>query len=286
MQAAQSLSEMLPGYEICAPENGSGSVIFASPHSGRIYPESFKDSAALSSAQLRRNEDIYIDALFSGTAELGAPLIRALFPRCYIDANRAPSELPKAWAEGVIRETARAKAGLGVIPTHIGERLPIYVTPPSAIEAKARMDLLYHPYHAALSTLVRTSQSRFGQTLLIDCHSMPGFSPMGSRRPDIVLGDRFGRSCHPQTLAFVRRLFQDQGFSVAANYPYAGGFVTDHYGDPPNGVEALQIEINRDLYVNPVTLARKTGYERLSEALHIIAAQIIASRKPEALAAQ
>jgi len=127
---------------------------------------------------------------------------------------------------------------------------------------------------------------RFGQALLIDCHSMPGFSSMGARRPDIILGDRFGKSCHPDTLSRVQGIFREAGYSVAVNYPYAGGFVTSHYGRPEIGVEALQIEINRDLYLNPITLAPKRGYQDLADNLERIISQIIHFKKPLSQAAQ
>lgn len=285
---ASSIVQMLPAFRIVSPETWRSGVIFASPHSGQSYPDSLCERSALSASQLRRNEDMFVDQLFSAVPGLGAPLLCATFPRCFVDVNRAPGELPKRWAQRKAPkpETVRAKAGLGVIPTHIGERLPIYKDAISRDDAHARLHFLYEPYHTALAELLEESNARFGQALLIDCHSMPGFSAMGSRRPDIVLGDRFGRSCQPETLNRVRRLFQDHGYSVAVNYPYAGGYVTDHYGRPDAGSEALQIEINRDLYLNPVTFSPKPGYRRLHKTLSAIAQTIIDDRRPQALAAQ
>ena len=282
----EALRALLPGHEVARPAAWRAGVVFASPHSGSIYPQAFRDCSVLSAAQLRRNEDMFVDRLVAPCVAAGAPLLSARFPRCYVDVNRAPTELPQDWSVSPIKETARAAAGLGVVPTHLGERTPIYRKPPSRAQAHARLRELYDPYHAALAGLIRESQARFGQCLLVDCHSMPGFAPMGSRRPDIILGDRFGRACAAETLSHLRALFQQEGYSVAVNYPYAGGFITEHYGRPALGVEAVQVEINRDLYLNPVTLAPKRGYDRLADALGRITAQVIAAREPDAMAAQ
>jgi N-formylglutamate amidohydrolase len=281
-----SLAALTPGHIIDYPTVWRAGLIFASPHSGHIYPQAFRDASILSAAQLRRNEDMFVERLVAGAVPAGAPLLSARFPRCYVDVNRAPDELPQAWCDTPIKETVRAQAGIGVVPTHIGERCPIYRRVPSRVDAKARLTQLYYPYHAALGALIADAKARFGQALLIDCHSMPGFAPMGSRRPDIILGDRFGRSCHPETLSTLRQILQSEGFSVAVNYPYAGGYVTEHYGQPETGVEVVQVEINRDLYLNPVTLAPKRGYDRVLERMTRIIAQVIDDRTPTALAAQ
>lgn len=281
-----SLAALYPGHRIDTPEVWRAGILFASAHSGNIYPQAFRDASVLSAAQLRRNEDMFVDRLVAGAVCAGAPLLCARFPRCYVDVNRAPDELPQAWCDTPIKETVRAQAGIGVVPTHIGERTPIYRRRPSRADAQARLTQLYHPYHEALTALIAEAKARFGQALLIDCHSMPGFAPMGSRRPDMILGDRFGRSCHPETLFTLRQILQSEGFSVAVNYPYAGGYVTEHYGQPDAGVEVVQIEINRDLYLNPVTLAPKRGYDSVMERMTRIIEQIVDVRTPTALAAQ
>lgn len=282
----ESLRALTPGHCVSLPAAWRAGIVFASPHSGNIYPKAFRDSSLLTAAQLRRNEDMFIDKIMASAVKAGAPLICARFPRCYVDVNRAPDELPQHWSDRPIKETARTQAGIGVVPTHIGERSPIYRRVPTQADAQARLAQLYHPYHAELSRLISEATSRFGQALLIDCHSMPGFAPMGSRRPDIVLGDRFGRSCQPETLSTLRQILQDEGFSVAVNYPYAGGYVTEHYGQPETGVEAVQIEINRDLYLNPVTLTPKRGYDTLVSRMARTIDRIMEARAPEALAAQ
>ncbi len=281
-----SLDVLTPAFTIARPAQWRAGVVFASPHSGNIYPQSFIDRSSLTLAQLRRNEDIFIDKLFGPCVATGAPLLSARFPRCYVDVNRAEDELPQGWYPTPTKPTARALAGLGVIPTHMNETTHIYKKPLDVGIAKMRLTHLYHPYHNALQDLISDSLTRFGQTLLIDCHSMPGFSPMGARRPDIILGDRFGTSCHPDTLARIQGIFRAAGYTVSTNYPYAGGFVTTHYGRPDAGIEALQIEVNRDLYLNPVTLAPKRGYDRLADNLVSIIYEIIHQTIPQSQAAQ
>lgn len=287
----ENLNAFGEGHEVTLPLEWRAGVVFASPHSGNIYPPDLLERSNLSAHQLRRNEDIYIDRLFSSAVTAGSPFLRALFPRVVVDVNRAANELPPQWhalidAPEYQQPTPRAAAGLGVIPTYLSETLPIYSRLPELQDVGNRLTQLYHPYHAALAGLLATSVNRFGRALLVDCHSMPGFAPMGSRRPDIILGDRFGTSCHADTLGLFRALFTQAGYSVGVNYPYAGGFTTSHYGKPNEGVEAIQIEVNRDLYVNPVTLSQKPGYARLMEDLCQITHDIVTSALPQDLAAQ
>ena len=288
---AENLDAFGEGHKVTHPPEWRAGVVFASPHSGSIYPADLLARSNLSAHQLRRNEDIFIDDLFRSAVAAGAPFLQALFPRVFVDVNRAESELPSQWevlldAAEYQQPTPRAAAGLGVVPTYLSETLPIYHRPPDIKDVSSRLTRLYHPYHSALTGLLETSLNRFGRALLVDCHSMPGFAPMGSRRPDIILGDRFGTSCHADTLGLFRHLFTQAGYSVGINYPYAGGYTTTHYGKPHAGIEAIQIEINRDLYVNPVTLSPKSGYAKLSEDLCQITSDIVAAALPQDLAAQ
>lgn len=267
---------MIPAFDVARAAVLKTPLIFASPHSGNIYPQSFTDQSALPLVTLRRNEDAFIDTLFTPVIEAGAAMLSARFPRCFVDANRAPDELPYGWAGASERPTARTKAGYGVIPLIIAENTPIYKKPLPEIIAKGRMEALYHPYHTALRMLINEAKDNFGRALVIDCHSMPGFAPMGARRSDIVLGDRYGMSCAPKTIDVIEKAFKACGYSVTRNYPYAGGYVTEYYGQPATGVETVQIEINRDLYLNPVTLAAKPKpYQALAHDLRVITAEII-----------
>ena len=291
---AKMLAAFEPPLSVSAPEHWRSGVIFASPHSGRIYPKSFVKRCDLPLLALRRNEDAFIDKLFASAPALGAPLLAANFPRCIVDVNRAPDELPSRWRDQASPApkrrraktiAARADAGLGVIPTSLGESVPIYSKPLGAEAVTARLQALYYPYHEALMELITAASRRFGGALLIDCHSMPGFAPMGTRRPDIIFGDCFGQSCHPATLKQLEAAFEARGYKTARNYPYAGGFVTEHYGKPASGIETLQIEINRDLYLNPVTLKPKQGYKQLAQHIEQIIGQIVSGRAGQELIA-
>lgn len=269
-----NLAAFEPPVNLYRPKHWVTPVIFASPHSGNKYPASFLSQSRLHLRDLRRNEDVYIDRLYSSALDWGAPLIAAKFPRCFVDVNRAVDELPRKWRESSEPSTARAENGLGVVPTFIAERMPIYKRPLSAEQASARIKALHKPYHTLLERLICAAHECFGRTLLVDCHSMPGFTAQGSRRPDVILGDRHGISCRPETTEFIKILFETKGYSVAKNYPYAGGYVASHYGRPMDGVEVIQIELNRDLYLNPITYAPKTGYERLAQDLNDIIGHI------------
>ena len=279
------LSEFDPPIMITRPKRLLTPALFCSPHSGSHYPADFISRSDQPLSSLRRNEDAFIDALFSKAPEYGAPLLAARFPRCFLDVNRAEDELPQKWLPRGETATVRAQSGLGIIPTVLGENQPIYRRPLKPSVIKARIDALYHPYHNALKSLIADARHHFGRALLIDCHSMPGFAISGARRADIILGDRYGTSCHPDTIAGVEALFTQRGYSVARNYPYAGSYVTSHYGQPHEGAEAIQIEINRDLYLNPVTLKPKRGYERLETDLETIIRSIIESENNSALLA-
>ena len=260
-----------PPVMVQMPPRVAAPLILASPHSGRVYPDALLERSSLDLSTLRQNEDAYIDELLGFAKHLDIPMISANFPRCYVDVNRAADEIPLSWQKpGNTPSTARAEIGLGVIPTIIADKVPIYKRPLKAKNALARLDGLYHPYHQKLSELIANALGQFGHALLLDCHSMPGFNQLGQRRPDIILGDRHGASCRPNTIAKLEQLFIQAGYSVARNYPYAGGYVTSHYGRPDENMEVIQIEINRDIYLNPVTYMRKNAYGRLAADLKSI----------------
>lgn len=269
------LEAFTPAIRLERPETITSPYIFCSPHSGHHYPADFISRSHYPLNVLRRNEDAYIDTLFSPAYKNGAPLLSARFPRCFVDVNRAPNELPQAWLAKNETPTARAAAGLGVVPTALAENAPIYRRKLKFRAVKPRLEALYYPYHDALKALITDTQARFGHAIIVDCHSMPGFAPSGARRADIVLGDRYGTSCTPETITLIERLFAAKGYSVARNHPYAGSYVTSHYGQPHKGVEAIQIEVNRDLYLNPVTIKPKKTYESLAANLSQIIAELI-----------
>ena len=243
--------------------------VFSSPHSGRHYPASFVAASNLDALTLRRSEDSFVEKLFAGAVGLGAPLLQARFPRAYLDANREPYELdPSMFAEPlpphVNTRSLRVAGGLGTIARVVSDTTEIYREPLSYAEAEERIRRLYMPFHDTLKELLEGTLKSFGCAILIDCHSMPSVggptdNDSGADRPDIVLGDRYGTSCAGAITAEAERILRRLGYSVVRNNPYAGGFNTEHYGRPRRGLHALQIEVNRALYMDEACLEPTAG---------------------------
>ncbi len=268
------------------PEKWAVPFIFASPHSGRLYPESFLAQSQLNAKGLRRSEDAFVDELFACAAGLGAPVVAARFPRAYLDVNRAPAELDPAMFEGILplkvdAASPRVHAGLGVIPRIVRDGAEIYRRRLSPEEARERLEHLHRPYHAALGDLVDEAHARFGFAVVVDCHSMPS----AAATPDVVFGDRYGTSASPVLIRAAERIFERHGFSVARNLPYAGGYTTDLYGKPRSGTHALQIEVNRGLYLDEEEVRPNGHFEalkgRLAAALGELVSFETASLRPQ-----
>jgi len=263
-----------PPFDIVRPERETLPFLFNSPHSGRTYPPAFLKASRLDAQALRRSEDAYVDELFAFVAELGAPLMRARFPRAYLDVNREPYELDPVMFEGRLPSHAntrsmRVAGGLGTIPRIVGDAQEIYARRLPAAEAMRRIEALYEPYHAGLRQLLWETHEAFGFAILFDCHSMPSTSFAGSEAPraDIVIGDRFGASCSRLLTDAVERELKGRGYRTLRNKPYAGGFITEHYGRPALGRHAIQIEICRSLYMDEATLRPHEGLARVCEDL-------------------
>jgi N-formylglutamate amidohydrolase len=279
-------------FRIERPAVQSAPFVFASPHSGRLYPPGFVASTRLGALSLRRSEDAYADELFAGVAHLGAPLIAAEFPRVYIDVNRGASELDAQMFDAALNlevdaASARVAAGLGVIPRIVRDGAEIYRAKLAPSEAETRIVRLYRPYHAALAALVEETFARFGAAVVVDCHSMPS----GPAVPAIVFGDCHGASASLSLLRHAERVFEEAGFSTARNAPYAGGFTTHHYARRETGIHALQIEINRTLYLDEDQVERGPRFAeiraRLTAALaRLMAFDVDALRPPRPLAAE
>ncbi|GHA27032.1 N-formylglutamate amidohydrolase [Devosia pacifica] len=258
-----------PAFETVRPRRLSAPVVFNSAHSGRVYPERFLAMTRLDHLSIRQSEDAFVDELFSRAPRLGAPLLRAHFPRAYLDANREPWELDPEMFEEPLPErfnttSPRVAAGLGTLARVVAEHKPIYNQRLTLADARMRIEGIYMPYHLALQGLLSDAVTRFGVAVLIDCHSMPRIARSGDRgAPDVVLGDRYGTTCSPYIIDLVETIFASAGLRVVRNRPYAGGYCTRSYGRPQRGVHALQIEISRHLYMNEVTLTRNRGFETL-----------------------
>jgi N-formylglutamate amidohydrolase len=272
-----------PACEIHLPDVQTVPFVFNSPHSGRHYPPEFLASACLDKHEIRRSEDLLVDALFEPVVKLGAPLMSAVYPRAYLDVNREPYELdPKMFAGRLppfanIR-SLRVAGGLGTIPRVVSDAANIYRGPLAVDEALGRIERIYRPYHDTLRHLLAQTHVAFGMAVLLDCHSMPSNIRGGPSRvrPDFVLGDRFGTSCMPELMDRATAILQGLGYTVCRNKPYAGGFITEHYGRPARGLHALQIEINRGLYMDEQRLAPHRGFERLSSDLAAFAEELLA----------
>jgi N-formylglutamate amidohydrolase len=273
-EGASINAELTPPFTLHAPPEQLTPVVFCSPHSGRVYPKAFLEASRLDPHTLRKSEDCYVEELFEPVVDLGAPLIAARFPRAYLDVNREPYELDPELFHGRLpafanTQSARVVGGLGTIARIVADTEEIYRERLPIGTAFQRIEQLYRPFHSALADLLEATRRQFGMAVLIDCHSMPSAStgqPPGGR-PHIVLGDRFGASCDAKLTRFMRDLLQRAGFDVQINRPYAGGFITEHYGSPARGVHALQIEINRALYLDEGTLSKSRDFLKLRRTL-------------------
>jgi len=270
--------ELEPPFEILEPAEWQGPVVFNSPHSGSIYPPAFLSAARLDLAQLRRSEDSFVDQLFTGVVRRGFPLMRAHFPRCYVDVNREPYELDPRMFDGRLPSFAntrsmRVAGGLGTVARVVGDAQEIYHQRIPVDDALRRIEGLYKPYHRALRRLVTRVHRDFGTAILVDCHSMPSLAGSRDERPraDIVLGDRYGTSCVAGVADVVETTLHDLGYSVSRNKPYAGGFITEHYGNPPAGLHAIQLEINRALYMDERQFQPIASFGQLASDLEALA---------------
>lgn len=282
-ERAALIDELSPAFDLFAPRAQTSPFIFCSPHSGRVYPSTLLTLSRLDGHALRKSEDCYVDELFARVTAHGAPLIAARFPRAYLDVNREPYELDPLLFLDPLPPFANARSlrvvgGLGTIARIVADQEEIYRTRLPLAVGLERIERLYWPFHQALGALIAKTRAQFGVAILIDCHSMPSAAsiPSSAQRPHIVLGDRFGTACDPRLTRFVRDRFSDLGYDVQLNRPYAGGFITEHYGRPGDGVHTLQIEINRALYLDETALTRTRGFDRLAGHLERIATQLAA----------
>lgn len=273
----------VPGFIVSNPDHFTVPFVFNSPHSGRHYTPYFLNQSRLSPLLLRKSEDALVDYMYEFATELGAPLLAATFPRAYVDVNREPYELDPRLISSPLpshanSESVRVAAGLGTIARVVGTGLEIYRQQLTLEEALWRIENFYYPYHQALKSLLEEQVTRFDRAILIDCHSMPS-SSLGysnSIRPDIVVGDRFGHSANSEMVAFLIELLSEKGFNVAYNTPYAGGYITEHYGKPNSSIHAIQIEIDRSLYMDEVLLEPHSGFSELSEKLEHVFRRFVA----------
>jgi len=282
-----------PPIKLTLPTGRRCGLVLSSPHSGAEYPAEFRGASLLDAVTLRRSEDAFVNDLVSAGPGLGVPLLEALFPRAYCDPNREPYELdPAMFADAlpdhVTTRSSKISAGLGTIAKVVAGGQEIYRDKLPFAEAERRVETLWRPYHGALRQLLDAAHEAAGVALLLDCHSMPsvGGANMpdhGQRRADMVLGDFHGVSCPSRLVERVETYLAGRGFGVARNKPYAGGYITQHYTRREAGFHTLQIEINRDLYMDEENIARSAGFERVRAAMTGLIELLAGSATPEFL---
>lgn len=258
-------------FTLIEPAGNLTPLVVDSPHSGCVYAPDFRFICL--PHLLRQTEDFAVDKLVACAAEAGASVLKAEFPRSYIDANRAEDDLdPALLAEPwpvPLAPCDRTLLGLGLVRRLCKSGVPVYGAPLLVEEVQQRIENFYRPYHAQLEALMAKRLAVFGEAYLINAHSMPSRAGdgWGTARPDFVLGDRQGTSCDPAFTRLVRDLLQDLGFTVALNDPYRGMEIVRRHGQPGAGRHALQLEINRRLYMNETALTLHEGFARLERAL-------------------
>jgi N-formylglutamate amidohydrolase len=263
--------ELTRAFEVLEPAELRAPLVFNSPHSGSVYPEDFLSASRIDLATLRRSEDSFMDELIGDLCGSGFAVVRVNFPRSYVDVNREPYELDPRMFVGRLPSFAntrsmRVAGGLGTIPRVVGDGQEIYRERLSVEDALGRIEALYKPYHRALRRLINRVHQTFGTSVVVDCHSMPsiGVSRDEPRRPDMVIGDRYGTSCAALLADIVEDTMTSLGYSVGRNKPYAGGFITEHYGNPASGLHAIQIELNRAIYMDERRRERGPNFAQVS----------------------
>jgi N-formylglutamate amidohydrolase len=281
-EQASVVDEIDPPFAVLAPREQTAPFVLCSPHSGRVYTRQFLALSRLDPLTLRKSEDCFVDDLFAGAAGLGAPLIAARFPRAFLDVNREPYELdPELFADPLPdfanSQSVRVVGGLGTIARIVADGEEIYASRLSVAQALERIDRFYVPFHTALTALLDATRKKFGYAILVDCHSMPSalMAQSAGPRPDFVIGDRFGASCDGRLTRFLKEAISAFGYDVQLNRPYAGGFITEHYGRPHRGVHAVQLEMNRGLYLDEASFMPSKGYALLEEDLTRLVARLI-----------
>lgn len=277
-------------YSLIRPAKLESFAVFSSPHSGRIYPESFVEASVLDPLTLRSSEDAFVDELFEDVTRFGAPMVSALYPRAWVDLNRSETELDPALIEGVPRRmvNSRVASGLGVIPRVVAGGRCIYNGKITSAEAQARIELFWRPYHAVLDQLLTEAHEAHGAALLVDCHSMPREALQSTLvrgrsgpQPEIVVGDRFGASAASDIVAYTQEALRAEGFRVARNVPFAGAYNTERYGRPSEGRHAIQIEVDRSIYMHEATLQKRKSFDEVKAALTRASARIAAFGRDE-----
>ena len=267
-------------YRLHLPKERTTSVLFNSPHSGRDYPWTFLRESILDERTVRSSEDAFVDLLFANAPLCGAPLLAATAPRAFVDLNRSADELDPALIEGV-RKTGhnpRVNSGLGVIPRVVANGRAIRSGKMPLAEAEDRLRTVWFPYHAKLQSLLDENLAQCGEAILIDCHSMPHEAiesiSRGKSTPQVVLGDRFGAAANTDIVDRIQAIFEGVGLRVARNSPFAGAYITQHYGRPSKRQHAIQIELDRSLYMDEANVCPGRDFKGMQTLIASVVEQI------------
>lgn len=281
-------------FTLTMPQSQTTSVVFASPHSGRHYSKAFMTQTVLDPLEIRSSEDAFIDLLVGCATGFGAPLIHAHYPRAYLDLNRASDELDPAVVENVrsVAHNPRILSGLGVIPRVVANGRAIYRGKLPLTEAKARIEHVWRPYHTRLQDVLTDTRVKFGEVILMDMHSMPheasdSVSQTNIARPEVVLGDRFGTAADHEIMERVESVFLNAGLKVSRNAPFAGAYIVQNYGRPSQHQHALQIEIDRSLYMNERYVRPNENFDKFQKLMTQVVCELTnIGRKSLPLAAE
>lgn len=264
-------------FHVFSPKKLGSGVVFASPHSGHNYSQAFLSQSILTPHQIRSSEDAFVDLLFAAVPEFGMPFLTAEAPRAFLDLNRAADELDPALVQDVRRrgQNPRIASGLGVIPRVVAQGRAIYDGKLSMADAQQRINDFWVPYHSTLQDLLQQAHRRFGQAVLVDCHSMPheAIETM-AHKPEVVLGDRFGTSASGEVIDQIETAFIGAGFKVSRNTPFAGAYITQAYGRPSRGQHAVQVEIDRSLYMDEATIEPNRHFDSIQKRLRGVIVEI------------
>jgi N-formylglutamate amidohydrolase len=270
----------IPGVlTVTPPAAAPAPLVYDSPHSGLVIPADFRPAVA--PALVLKASDTHVDALFDAAPGVGAPYLTAQFPRSFLDANRSvldvdPDMLDGAWPHPR-RDSATAKRGMGLSWRYAWEDIPMHAGPIPVAEMEARIERYWRPYHATLKALLDATHAAYGVVYHVDCHSMPAVGhrlspdPAGTVRPDVVVGDYDGQACEPGFSALVAETLAGFGLAVVMNKPFRGAELVSAYSDPAAGRHALQIEVNRKLYMDEETREKTAGFADLKDKLDRLA---------------
>lgn len=255
-------------------------LIFDSPHSGIFYPDEFHYICPLS--DLRQSEDLFVAEFFRPVTRLGAYFLEAHFARAFLDVNRSDLDIdplllaePWPWPTEV---SQKSMVGMGLIRRLNKPGEPIYASPLTLEEVLGRLKQYYQPYHGYLSETVTHLQRKFGAVWLINCHSMPSLGHILGRthrnEPDFVIGDRDGTTASSEFVELVAAFLRRKKYKVRLNDPYKGVEIVRRYGRPSKGQYAIQLEINKKLYMDEKNLTKKEGFSQLKADMAELAEEV------------